>query len=399
MRTAFIVSALAFVIPALSAPTVIPIAKRAGPVKPDSYIVKFKDAASQDHALAQLAAKLRSSDSSITHTYSIWPGFAATLKGDTLDYVRRMPEVESVEEDSILSLLEHEVTTPGSVPPAIAEYHDALVSRGDDSGASYPGTVVTIYGIDTGVYTGHECFGGRATVGKNWIVAESDQDENGHGTHTAGTAACSKYGGAGDANVVALKVLNKQGSGSLSDVMDGVNWAFNDFKNGNKVAVATMSLGAEDLTGMQTSLDQAVKTAIAGGLHFTIAAGNSNMDTNTFTPARVEEANTIGTVDTSKNNQKASFSNWGKLIDVWAPGVNIKSAWIGGPNTENTISGTSMATPCVAGIFAMALGKHGQMSPAELSKELKKHASDSVTFALTDVMAEEQSTHLFAEKW
>ncbi|KAH7327595.1 serine protease [Rhizoctonia solani] len=395
MRTAFVVSALAFIVPALSAPTVIPIAKRAGPVKPDSYVIKFKDGASHD-VLAQLAEKLRTSDSSITHTYTVWPGFAAVLKGDSLEYVRKMPGIESMEEDSILSLCEHEIAAPGDMPPRVAKHYEALTSRGY-LGAEGKG--VTIYDIDTGVYTGHRCFGGRATVGKNWITGESDQDENGHGTHTAGTAACSEYGGAGGASVTALKVLNKEGSGSLSDVMDGVNWAFRDFKTGNKVAIATMSLGAQDVPGLQKSLDEAIQRAVQGGLHFTVAAGNSNMDAATFTPARVKEANTVGAVDDKNNNQKASFSNWGNLIDVWAPGVNIKSAWIGSPSAENTISGTSMATPYVAGVLAAALGKYGQMSPADLSKALQEHASKTVTFSPADTLAEQSSNKLFAEKW
>ncbi|CAE6421038.1 unnamed protein product [Rhizoctonia solani] len=397
MRTAFVVSALAFIVPALSAPTVIPIAKRAGAVKPDSFIVKFKDSASPSSALAHLAEKLRTSDSSITHTYTVWPGFAAILKGDNLDYVRRMPEVSSVEEDSILSLFEHEIAAPDTVPPRIAEHYDALIGRGSESGAK--GNGVTIYGIDTGIYTGHDCFGRRAKFGKNFIEGESDQDENGHGTHTAGTAACSEYGGAGGAEVIAIKVLDKNGSGPLSGVMAGVNWAHEDRKIGDKVAIATMSLGAEDILGLQKSLDEAVKNAIAHGLHFTIAAGNSNKDAQSFTPARVQGANTVGAVDTSKNNQKASFSNYGESIDVWAPGVNIKSAWIGSSGAENTISGTSMATPYVAGVLAEALSTHGQMSPADLSKALQEHASQTVTFAPTDTLAEKSSNKLFAVKW
>ncbi|CUA73345.1 Aqualysin-1 [Rhizoctonia solani] len=395
MRTAFIVSALAFVIPALGAPTVIPISKRSGPIKPNSYVVKFKDLddAASRNVLQQLAERLRTSDSSITHTYTVWPGFAAILKGDNLEYVRRMSEIESVEQDSILSLLEHEVAAPDSVPPMIAGYHDSLVGRDGDPESPPSGQGVTIYGIDTGIYTPHECFGGRATVGHNWITAESDQDEHGHGTHTAGTAACTKYGGAGGAKVIALKVLNKAGSGSLSDVMAGVDWAYNDFKTENKLAIATMSLGSRNVE--KTALDSAVQNAINGGLHFTIAAGNDGLDAQTSSPAHVKDANTIGAVDSNKNNEQAYFSNHGTLIDVWAPGVNIKSAWIGNPKAENTISGTSMATPHVAGILAVALSGHGQMNPADLTEELKLHAAHAVkltTGALT-------SNDLLAQKW
>jgi cerevisin len=133
-------------------------------------------------------------------------------------------------------------------------------------------------------------------------------------------------------------VLSDSGSGSNSDVISGVNYAYNAYKASGRPSIATMSLGGS----AYTALDTAVSTAIAGGLHFTIAAGNSNVDASTTSPARVSTANTVGAVDSS--NKKASFSNYGSIVDIQAPGVNILSAWIGSTTATNTISGTSMAT-------------------------------------------------------
>jgi cerevisin len=137
--------------------------------------------------------------------------------------------------------------------------------------------------------------------------------------------------------------LSDEGSGALSHVLAGVNYAFEQFvASGKKPSIATMSLGGPGPS--KSALATGIQNAIAGGLHFTIAAGNDNLPADGTSPANTQEANTIGAVDANSNNQKASFSNYGGLIDVWAPGVNIKSAWIGRPDKTNTISGTSMAT-------------------------------------------------------
>ncbi|CAE6503841.1 unnamed protein product [Rhizoctonia solani] len=371
---------------------------------------KFKNGASQSNALTGLAEKLRTSGSSITHTYTVWPGFAAILKGDTLDYVRRMPEIESVEQDSILSLLEHEVVAPDSVPPAIAEYHDTLVARGDNS----YGQGVTVYGIDTGIYIDHECFGGRASFGADF-TGEGENDQNGHGTHTAATAVCNLYGIATGAEVKAVKGQSVASSRSgrvlkqrekFSIQLDpalflGSSLEWTGHSRISNKATSQPSrlclLGHTIHYSNKRLSNKRLKKAIEYGLHFTIAAGNDGMDAIMTSPARVKEANTIGAVDSNKGNEQASFSNHGRLIDVWAPGANIKSAWIGSPNAENTISGTSMATPYVAGILALALGEYGQMSPADLTAELKKHATPEVKLLATGTAT--GSANLLAQKW
>ncbi|KAJ1307123.1 hypothetical protein OPQ81_001241 [Rhizoctonia solani] len=304
MRTAFVVSVLAFIVPVLTAPTLIPIVKRDAPVKQDSYIIKFKDAASKASALQQLAEKLKGGvGSSVTYDYSpLFNGIAATLKSNDLDYVRGMSGIEYIEPDHIVSLAESVPSSALDIVPPVAA--GALVQRAD--GATN-GQGVTVYGIDTGIYTEHSCFGGRAKWGATY-GGHPNKDGNGHGTHTAATAVCNTYGVATEANIVAVKVLSDQGSGAMSDVAAGVQYAFDQYKAHGRPSVVTMSLG-----GLATdkALNQVVQAAIAGGLHFTVAAGNSNVPADTISPANVEEANTIGAVDSTKNNEKASF------LELW----------------------------------------------------------------------------------
>ncbi|CAE6448133.1 unnamed protein product [Rhizoctonia solani] len=402
MRTAFIVSALAFVVPALSAPTVVPITKRAGPYKADSYIVKLKDRVAIADVVARITGKLHASDSSITYNYApLLNGFAATLKGDSLDFVRKMQEVESVEQDTILSLSEHEDDAAlGLAPSAVSGQRETLVGRG---GASGDGNGVIVYGIDTGIYTEHSCFGGRAEPGKSFVTDEPDTgDHNGHGTHTAGTAVGKDYGLATGAKIIAVKgkslVLGKTGSGSTSGVMMGVKWACDQFMKDKKPSIATMSLGGPG--SPLSPLNLIIGACIKEGLHFTIAAGNANVVADDTSPANTADANTIGAADTRDGKrEKAWFSNYGKYVDVWAPGVSITSAWIGTPNANNTISGTSMATPGVAGILAVMLSKCSKLNnPGILSDELRKHATQQVTFSNT-TQAEATPNKGFAQLW
>ncbi|KAG8731067.1 subtilisin-like serine protease [Ceratobasidium sp. 423] len=358
MRTAFVVSALAFVVPALSVPTIVPITKHAGPAQDDSYIVKFKDGVAPSAALAKIAEKLQASDSSITYSYApLWSGFAATLTGDNLDFVRKMPEVEFIEQDSIMSITDQvDDATTDLDPYAVSQHRDALVGRGDNSGGD--GSGVTVYGIDTGIYTEHSCFGGRAKPGISFVPGEPDtEDHNGHGTHTAGTAVGKDYGLATGAEIIAVKVLGRNGSGTSSGVMMGVKWTCDEFIKDRKPSIATMSLGGP-------------------------AAGNANVPADDTSPANTANANTIGAADMRGGKpEKASFSNYGQYVDVWAPGVAITSAWIGGPDAKNMISGTSMATPGVASILAVLLSKCPKLNKPELlSDELRKHAVQQVTF-------------------
>lgn len=194
------------------------------------------------------------------------------------------------------------------------------------------GEGVDVYVIDTGINTEHVEFEGRASWGKTVPKNDVDEDGNGHGTHCAGTIASAKYGVAKAANVIAVKVLGSNGSGSMSDVVAGVDFASNaakakadaakkEFaatgKTSHKGSVANMSLGG----GKSRALDQAVNAAVDDGLHFAVAAGNDNRDACNYSPAAAENAVTVGASTIS--DERAYFSNWGKCVDVFAPGTSL----------------------------------------------------------------------------
>ncbi|KAG1321093.1 hypothetical protein G6F63_013944 [Rhizopus arrhizus] len=188
--------------------------------------------------------------------------------------------------------------------------------------------------------------------GKTIPTDDDDQDGNGHGSHCAGTIAGKKYGVAKKAEPVAVKVLKSNGSGSMSDVVAGVDWATSDFLKRKKQAqeagksfkgaAANMSLGG----GKSAALDRIVNGAVDAGLVFAVAAGNDNKDACDYSPARAEKAITVGA--STVFDERAYFSNYGKCVDVFAPGLDIQSIWIGSNTATNTISGTSMASPHVA---------------------------------------------------
>lgn len=248
------------------------------------------------------------------------------------------------------------------------------------------GEGVDVYVIDTGTYTGHVDFEGRAHWHETIPEGDEDEDGNGHGTHCSGTIAGKKYGVAKKANVYAIKVLRSNGSGSMSDVVKGVESALNAHKKqvkkakdgkrkGFKGSTANMSLGG----GKSPLLDEAVNAAVEGGIHFAVAAGNDNANSCDYSPAAAEQAVTVGASDLM--DQRAYFSNYGPCNDIFAPGLNIMSTWIGSEYAVNTISGTSMASPHIAGLLAYMLS----LQPAKDS-----------AYALADITPKELKANLIA---
>lgn len=202
-----------------------------------------------------------------------------------------------------------------------------------------------IYVIDTGVYSGHADLSGRVISGYTAINdGNGTQDCNGHGTHVAGTAAGSSYGVAKSATIVAIRVLDCSGSGFSSSVVAGINWAVASHPGGP--GVINLSLGGS----ANSAVDAAIADATAAGLVVVAAAGNSSADACQFSPARAPSALTIGATD--RTDARASYSNFGSCVDMYAPGTSITSAWISGATSSRTISGTSMAAPHVAGLAA-----------------------------------------------
>lgn len=258
------------------------------------------------------------------------------------------------------------------------------------------GEGVDVYVIDTGTNIDHVDFEGRASWGKTIPTDDEDVDGNGHGTHCSGTIAGKKYGVAKKANVYAVKVLKSNGSGTMSDVVQGVEWAatqhikkVKDAKAGKakgfKGSAANMSLGG----GKSVTLDKAVNAAVDAGIHFAVAAGNDNADSCNYSPAAAEKAVTVGA--STLADERAYFSNYGKCNDIFAPGLNILSTWIGSKYAVNTISGTSMASPHIAGLLAYFLSlqpaSDSAFAVAEITpKKLKDNLiAIGTQGALTDV--------------
>jgi subtilisin family serine protease len=194
-------------------------------------------------------------------------------------------------------------------------------------------------------------------------------DCNGHGTHVAGTVGGAKYGVAKGVQLVAVRVLNCSGSGTTAQVVAGIDWVT---ANAIKPAVANMSLGG----GVDTTIDSAVTRSINSGVTYAIAAGNSNSNACNASPARVASAITVGATDSSDN--RASFSSYGSCVDIFAPGVSITSAWYSSTTATNTISGTSMATPHVAGAAALVLAGTPTATPAQVASTLVADATSGV---------------------
>jgi subtilisin family serine protease len=218
---------------------------------------------------------------------------------------------------------------------------------------SSTGAGVTAYIIDTGILTSHNEFGGRASWGTTTVGGQST-DCNGHGTHVAGTVGGATYGVAKAVTLKAVKVLNCAGSGSTTSVVGGIDWVVGHHGSGK--AVANMSLGG----GASSAIDAAVGRGISDGVVFVVAAGNSSANACNYSPARVTAAITVGATTTT--DARASYSNFGSCVDIFAPGSGITSAWKNSNTATKTISGTSMATPHVAGAVARYLSTNSSAS-------------------------------------
>jgi len=235
------------------------------------------------------------------------------------------------------------------------------------------GAGVHAYVIDTGIRPTHQDFGGRASIAADFVGdGQNGNDCNGHGTHVAGTLGGTSYGVAKGVTIHAVRVLNCAGSAPFSTVISGVDWV-----TGNHLspAVANMSLGGSAFD----ALDTAVRNSINSGVTYAVAAGNGTnndgipTDASTQSPARVAEALTVAATDIT--DHIASFTNYGTVVDLYAPGVNITSAWIGSDSDTNTISGTSMATPHVAGVAALYLQSNPGSTPSAVNSAITGNAS------------------------
>jgi subtilisin family serine protease len=305
--------------------------------------------------------------------------YHARLSQSSLDQVLEAEEVLSVEHNSQMKALQSCQVQNGPIwnLDRISE-HDLLLD-GEYNYPSDSGNGVTAYIIDTGIRTTHREFEGRATWGANF-ADNIDSDCNGHGTHVAGTVAGKTYGVAKKASVVAVKVLDCDGSGTTAGVISGIEYTTTAARSTRKKgSVANMSLGG----GRSTALDNAVTAAIADGITFSLAAGNENQDACNVSPARVPTGITVGATTVDDNtgvdeDTRSYFSNFGLCVDLFAPGQLIASAWNTSDTAIVTISGTSMAAPHVAGVVALVLGIDPTQTPAEIREVLVSQATSGL---------------------
>jgi subtilisin family serine protease len=328
----------------------------AGAIK-DAYIITLKDGATGSRSLAARFGATVNAD--------LATGFTATLSEKAAKRLAADPAVAGVEQDRHVALTA--AATQTGATWGLDRIDQPNLPLTGAFTAPNTASNVTAYIVDTGVRLTHSEFAGRATSGYDFIDRDNDAtDCQGHGTHVAGTVAGTTYGVAKAAKIVAVRVLDCNGSGSYSAIIAGVDWVT---KNAHKPAVVNMSLGGT----ASAALDAAVKKSIAAGITYAVAAGNENKNACTVSPARAADAITVGATDS--NDRRASFSNYGSCVDLFAPGVGILSSTKNSNTSSGKMSGTSMATPHVAGAIAVYLSSHPTATPAQVRDALVNSAT------------------------
>lgn len=336
----------------------------------DQYIVVFRPGVSNHAVLAKQLLAAYGGTLRFRYDVAI-RGFAAHMPAAAAAAIARHPDVVLVEQDQVVHLVATQANPTWGL--------DRIDQHGLPLDASYTygttGAGVTAYIIDTGILFTHNEFGGRAVTGVDEVTAGGTAaDCNGHGTHVSGTVGGSTYGVAKSVSLVAVRVLDCGGSGSISGVTAGIDWVT---ANHHSPAVANMSLGG----GRSAALDQAVTNSINSGVTYAVAAGNGDafgnpQDACTTSPADVPAAITVSATDNT--DAKASWANTGTCVDIFAPGVNITSSWYTNSTATNTISGTSMATPHVTGAAALYLEANPGAAPAAVAAALTGNATAGV---------------------
>ncbi|WP_030673262.1 S8 family peptidase [Streptomyces sp. NRRL B-1347] len=341
---------------------------------PDGWLVVLKD--TRGSAVPDVARDLvgRAGGARLGHVYrAALHGFSATMSRARAERVAADPRVSYVRQDTRVRL---GATALDETQPDAPWGLDRIDQRRLPLSGTYTYRTtapdVSVYVIDTGLRTTHQEFGGRASVGVDTVGdGQNGNDCHGHGTHVGGIAAGRTYGVAKQAKVVAVRVLNCQGSATTAGVVAGVDWVT---AQKARPAVANMSIGGQP----SDVLDNAVRNSIRSGVTYAVSAGSAGSSTGacSTSPARLPEAITVGASD--RADRRASSSNYGQCVSLFAPGVQIPSAWKDSDSSTNTISGTSMATAHVTGAAALHLAFRPGDTPAQVKRGLVDNATTGV---------------------
>ncbi|MGQ1316246.1 S8 family peptidase [Acinetobacter baumannii] len=340
-----------------------------GIIKNQYIVILNKDAGpSKDFAqniAKQHAGKVLQSYDTVLKGFAIYlPDTAGTA---FIEAMKKNPHVLSVESDTIVNI---DATTQNNPDWGLDRIDQKALPLNSAYSYLQTGSGTTAYIVDTGILSSHQEFSGRVLSGYTAISdGNGTTDCNGHGTHVAGTVGGTTYGVAKNVNLVPIRILGCDGSGASSNVIAGLDWIL---KNGKKPAVVNMSLGG----ATSSSLDSAVENLYNNGYVMVVAAGNSNTDACTSSPARVSKAITVAATDNT--DTRASYSNYGSCVDIFAPGSQINSSWIGSNTATKILNGTSMATPHVAGVVAEMLQSTPTASSQTISTNLLNQASSNV---------------------
>jgi len=343
-----------------------PLLRNGEEIIENRFIVVFKEQTSFDvvqNSQAQFGDRVK-----YTYQHTI-KGFAVELDSEELLALRTNPSVAYITYDGIARLSDCQSQPAGSWGQTRICQTNLNLQKLQYYADSSAGAGVNVYILDTGIYVNNEDFTTKpAGTTKFLWKAEpswSDEDRNGHGTHVASTVAGAIYGVAKRANLFAVKVLGDNGAGSWAGVIAGVDFVAGEArKDRTKKVTANMSLGGD----RNVALNAAVNAAVDMGVVFVVAAGNENTDACSRSPASAAGAITVGATSEGPGNTdvRASYSNYGDCVDIFAPGSAIRAAWIGTPKATNTISGTSMASPHVCGVSALLLGENDGKTPAQI---------------------------------